>query len=296
MSGTALLTGVTGYIGSKLADRLLADGWSVHVIVRPTSDPAAIPPGVLAHPYDGKVEQLIEAVAQAAPDIVFHLASLYLADHRPDQIGDLLASNVLLPTQLAQAMAANGARRLVNTGSASQHYGTADYNPVSLYAATKQACGDILRYYHDAHDLSVVTLKIFDTFGAGDKRRKLVQLIVDAALSGERLEMSPGEQILDLTHIDDIVEAFLIAADRLLVAKGAIFEEFLLSGQRHSIRELVAAIEASMGRPVNAHFGARAYRQREVMVPVVASADLRLPGWRARHRLGDAVRGLANTH
>lgn len=289
---SAFVTGVTGFIGGKLADRLLADGWAVHALLRPTSSADGLDPRLSLHRHDGTAASLATILTGAAPDIVFHLASLYLADHRPDEVDDLVASNILFPTQLAEAMTAAGLRRLVNTGTAWQHFGTSDYNPVNLYAATKQACLDMLRYYHEARGLSVVTLKLFDTYGAGDKRRKLVQLLVDAASSGEPLGMSPGEQIVDLTHVDDVVEAFVVAAGRLLATEHPVNESFFVSGERLSVQELVATVGKLLGQTITVEFGARPYRSREVMRPVAASDAHHLPGWRRRHTLDSILRSL----
>jgi len=287
----ALITGVTGFIGGKLALRLIEEGWAVHAVVRPTSAESRLPVGVVPHPHDGSVAGLTAIVRAAKPDVVFHLASLYLADHRPDQVDALVQSNILFPAQLVEAMLANDVRRLLNTGTGWQHYRAIGYDPVNLYAATKQACADLLRFYQDAHGLSVVTLKIFDTYGTSDTRRKLVQLLVDAALSGDTLGMSAGDQIIDLTHVDDVVGAFVIAANRLLASDVALDEEFFVSGERLRLRELVAQVGTILDRPVDAEFGARPYRAREVMRPVEPPATL--PGWQPRITLREGVATLA---
>lgn len=104
--------------------------------------------------------------------------------------------------------------------------------------------------------------------------------------------MSPGEQILDLTHVDDIAAAFIVVAERLLACDDAIFEDYLLSGERHSVRELVPIIEAGIGRTIAANFGARAYRAREMMVPIEAAPGRRLPGWVAKRRLCDSLASM----
>jgi nucleoside-diphosphate-sugar epimerase len=290
MTRTAVVTGVTGFIGGKLVQRLETDGWRVYALVRDTS---SLPVGgpTLFRLYDRTVEGLTAILREAKPDVVFHLASLYLADHQPGQVEDLVSSNVLLPAQLAEAMTSSGVARLVNAGTAWQHFGTEAYKPVNLYAATKQACADLLLYYHDARNLSVVTLKLFDTYGAGDKRRKLVQLLVDAATSGERLEMSPGDQILDLTHVDDVVTAFILAAERLLSSHQPLYEDYLISGERLSVRKLADLVGTVLGCPIQALFGARPYRSREVMQPV-SSGGRELPNWRPRHRLSDSIPSL----
>lgn len=288
MSRTAFITGVTGFIGGKLAERLLGEGWTVHALVREGSDRPPLE-GLQFHIYRADIEELTTTLRETAPDVVFHLASLYLAEHRPDQVDDLVASNILLPAQLAEAMSAVGLTRLVNTGTAWQHFGTQAYHPVNLYAATKQACEDLLLYHHSARDLSVVTLKLFDTYGAGDKRRKLVQILVDAAASGETLEMSPGEQVLDISHVDDVVDAFSLAAQHLLQSDGPLWQNFLVPGARMTLRELVAEVSAIVQRPIAASFGKRPYRAREVMMPVEVPPSAVVPGWFPRTRLQDGV-------
>jgi len=291
MTRRALVTGATGYLGGQLVRRLVADGCTVHALVREGSDASALPAAVTLHRLDGSPARLAAAVADAAPDIVFHLASLYLADHAPDQVEALVASNLLFPAQLAQAMTDAGVTRLINAGTASQHSGGQGYDPASLYAATKQACEDLLGYYHRARGLSVTTLKIYDTYGEGDPRRKVTRLLIDAVLSGQRLAMSPGEQVLDMTHADDIVDAFLLAGERLADADRPEWAEYLLSGERLTLRALAALVEAAIGTPA-ATFGARPYRDREVMIPTVAAAAQRLPGWHPRRTLEAGLAAL----
>jgi nucleoside-diphosphate-sugar epimerase len=219
-------------------------------------------------------------LASARPEVVFHLASLFLSEHRPDDIEGLVASNILLSTQLAEAMLLAGTSRLVNTGTSWQHWGGDGYRPVNLYAATKQAFEDVLAYYHDARGLSCTTLKLFDTYGPRDPRGKLIAVLMEAARSGRVLELSPGEQILDLLHVEDVVEAFRLAAERLLDAPEPLLDSFLLSGSRVTLRELVEFIGRVTGRPVPAKWGGRPYRNREVMDPVVSGEPL--PGWKQK--------------
>lgn len=286
----AFMTGVTGFIGCALAKRLLEDGWEVDALVRPLSDLERLP---YAHKInlhrieDG--QDLAPVVQKARPDVVFHLASLYIAQHRADQINELVRSNILLPTQLAEAMASNGVTRLVNTGTAWQNFNSSSYLPVNLYAASKQAADDILLYYSDARDISIITLRLFDTYGPGDSRRKLVQVLIDAARSGETLALSPGDQIVDMLHVDDVVDGFLIAAKRLLTSTTSIRENCLLSGERNSVKELAALVSNAMQQPLSLNFGGRPYREREVMEPVGIVASDTLPLWIPRRSLYDYI-------
>lgn len=286
------ITGATGFIGNAVARFYLARGSETHVLVRAPQSERHFPPGVTVHVTDGSLDSLRQALERARPDTVFHLASLFLASHQPDQVGPLVASNVLFGTQLLEAMALTGCKKLVNTGTSWQHFATPDYRPVNLYAATKQAFADIVSYYHQALGLSCITLKLFDTFGPGDARRKLVNILIEAARTGAVLEMSPGEQIIDISYIDDVVMAFAQAARLLETAAGPVLDDYFVSGERLTLRSLVEVVSSTLGREINARFGARPYREREVMLPVVPGERL-LPGWQPRHGLADGIRLLA---
>ena len=199
----AVVTGATGYIGSKLCHRLIDDGWTVHVLCRNVGRnlTSILASKVTLHVYDGSTESVLNCIRSCRPDIVFHLASLCISEHRSEQVTDLISSNVLYGTQLIEACVRYDVKYFVNTGTSWQHYKSESYDPVCLYAATKQAFEDILDFYTDAYAIKALTLKLFDTYGPHDQRQKLVNLIINSAKSGELLEMSPGEQHLDLVHL-----------------------------------------------------------------------------------------------
>lgn len=291
----ALVTGATGYIGSKLVHRLVRDGWQVAIVARADSSLAvldAVLPAISVHRHDGSTSGMVSIVAAVRPDVVFHLASLFLAQHKSDDIAALVGSNLLFSTQLAEGMAANNVRYLVNTGTSWQHYENAPYNPVNLYAATKQAFEDILAYYVEADLLKVTTLALFDTYGPNDPRKKLVTLLRNTAASGEPLYMSPGEQIIDLVHIDDVLDAYLLAAERIESQTQPSACYGVSSGETLNLRQFVALFERVIGKPVPIVWGGRPYREREVMVPWNAPT---LDGWTPRIRLEDGLRAVEGT-
>lgn len=276
-----------------MARRLEAGGWEVHALLRPGSSAARLPEGARVHRHDGTTERMVEVVGAAAPDVVFHLASLFVAEHRTADVAGLVESNVLLGTQLAEAMRVHGRTRLVNTGTAWQHYRGEDDHPADLYAATKHAYADVLRYFVEAAGLAVVTLELFETYGPDDPRPKLVTALRRAALEGGRLTLNEGSQRLDLVHVEDVAAAYEAAAARLLAGSVQGHERYAVrSGAPVSIRELVELFRAVAGRPIDAEWGARPYRAREVMEPWTGGATL--PGWRPRIALADGLRGLVD--
>lgn len=288
---TVLITGVSGFIGSHLARRLLREGRQVHAVIRPSTqlDLLRDVAGDLhLHRTDGTTADLTERLAGIEPAVVFHLASLFLASHQAADVGRLVESNVGFGAQLAEVMTVDRPTGtplpgFVNVGTAWQHYDSATYHPVALYAATKQAFQDILYFYHTARGLPVVNLKFFDTYGPGDPRRKVLAVLRGAAVTGQRIGMTGGDQFIDLVHVDDVVEALLVAGERVRHPP-ARFESFAVSsGHPISIRELAAAVGGAAGRPLDIEWGAMPYREREMMTPWTAGPVL--PGWTPRIRL-----------
>ena len=283
MTPKAFVTGATGFIGSHVVRHLLRQGWSVTVLVRPTSITSAwgeAGDAISLSLYDGTGESLYRALEQARPDVVLHLATHFLARHVPGDLEALIDGNIRLGLHLADAMARTECRRLVTASTSWQHGNHADHQLINLYTATKQAGDALFAYYRDAADLRQATLTLFDTYGPGDTRRKIIPLLREAWLTGRTLDLSPGTQRLDFLHVRDVAAAFGHAAEGLLATDGATLatgEYAVQSGTAVSLRELVALIESIVGRALPVRWGVHPFRPREVMEPWAGGR--RLPGW-----------------
>lgn len=279
----ALVTGITGFVGGTLVRRLHQEGWQVHGLVRASSDVEDIKRYCQIHVYDGETNTLVSQLKSIKPNIVFHVASMVLANHTLDQLTSLLEANVVFPTQLVEAMMQAEVKALINTGTSWEYYHSENYAPVNLYAATKKAFEDLLVYYHQVKGLSCITLKLFDNYGPNDKRNKLTKLLANAAKDGVTLNMTMGEQVMDITHVDDVVDAYMQASKLLLDSQHTIFQSYFVSGERFTLKEFVAEFQRVTGLMVNVNFGAKQYREREIMVPVNVQGKL-LTGWTASRK------------
>ena len=291
---SCLITGASGFVGSHLAHALADEGWEVHAVLRTRSDGEVLERDanpMILHRHDGSSEHLYEIVRGVQPDIVFHLAALVLSRHRPQDIEPMITSNILFGTQLLEAMAHAGVACLINTSTVWQHYCQQIYSPTCLYAAMKQAFESILAYYVEAEGLRAITLTLPDTYGPRDRRNKLFSMLRAASASGRVLPMTPGEQLLDLVHIRDVVKGYCTAAERLLRGEVRGAEKYVLtSGNPVSLREVVRRYGEIAGRPVQVAWGALSYRRREMMKPW--SGGKPLPGWKAEIGLDEGLNTL----
>jgi len=287
----ALVSGATGFIGSNLVKALIARGQAVFVLAREGTDTTgAETVGAKVIRNTGGTLELVKALSALQPQTVFHLASYFTADHKPAEVDSLINSNLGFSTQLLEASVLAGCKKFVNAGTNWQHYDSQNYSPACLYAATKEAFEAILRYYSDASGLRVLTLKLFDSYGPNDSRRKLLALLSEALRTGQPLGMSPGEQKINFVHVDDIVRAFLHAEAMLeQMSLGSMRSFAVRSDEDFTLRELVSLLGEITGKTLAIRFGDRPYRAREVMTPWKGEV---LPGWRPEISLENGLRCL----
>ena len=132
----AFVTGATGFIGRNVAKYFAQQGWQVHALSRTFQSSCLNDHNLVWHKYDGSYSSLACAIASSRPEIVLHLASLFLSTHKSDDIDALIDSNFRLGVHLLEAMSKYGVNRLINVGTSWQHYNDSAYSPVNLYAAT----------------------------------------------------------------------------------------------------------------------------------------------------------------
>lgn len=285
----ALLTGGTGFIGSNLAKHLTDNNWEVHLLIRRNSSiPPQMQKRVICHSLDGSIDSLEAIIGEASPSVIFHLASFFRAEHNSTDISEMVESNILFGVQLLEAATKLGFFNIVTAGTSWQNADDGAFNPACLYAATKQAFNDLATYYVKVKGLKLITLKLFDTYGPMDLRKKLFYAINSAADSKLPLHMSPGMQLIDIVYIDDVVTAFELAALRLIDGSCILSEEYVVSsGSLITLKELVGYILRISGLKVEILWGGRNYRDNEVMNPWRGGANV--PGWVPKIALQEGI-------
>lgn len=292
-----LVTGASGFLGGQLVQRLAREtGDEIVLLTRSGADLSAIPSAVLEMctvlTADG-TDQIIEAVCDLAPHMVYHSASRVLTDHCQADVDDLIQSNLGLFTGLLEGLACSRqpVLRMVNLGTYLEHDETGAPNPNSLYAATKLAQAPIGDFYARNQTLRLITLKPSVIYGPHERRPRLMRILLETIQRGEMMALSPGEQVLDLVYVDDVVSAILTAGARVALGEDSMRETyFVLSGEALTLRETVARIEKVVGQNLSVEWGAKPYKHTEVMKPYCDGPTV--PGWTARFTLECGVRAM----
>lgn len=288
-----VVTGATGYIGRHLVPALLAAGEAVVVVRRQGSGLDVLgdaADGVVDVVDSGDVGALREALSALAPSSLIHLATRYVNNADDRHIADLYEANVAFGGRVAHAFSRAGGRGVVYTSTFSQHGSGAGYDPTNLYAATKQAFADVLLHYARNDGMTVLDLQLFDTFGPRDPRTKIWGLLIEAARTGTPLDTTPGEQLLNPVHVDDVVAA-LVRSVPLARELPSGYHRFSAPGPRVlSLREAVVVLSDVVGVDVPVRWGARPYSGNEVFTWRPSAAPV--PGWEPRRSLEQGFREL----
>jgi len=229
----ALITGGAGFIGSTLADRLLAEDWSVDVAddlssgnLANLADARAVGDRRFSfHRIDIRNAAITDLIATRKPDVVFHLAAQ--ADVRVSVAKPQLDAEVNLVGLLnvAEGARAGGASKVVFASSGGTIYGSPEeiptpethaQRPESPYGVAKKAGGDYLHYYKTIHGLDYAATAFSNVYGPRQDphgEAGVVAIFAGLFLAKKRATIfGDGEQTRDFVFVDDVVDALTRAA------------------------------------------------------------------------------------
>lgn len=250
-----LITGGTGFIGSRLALRLLGKGHEVEALGRPGKAPdaeeasaaeiRAAGGAVRAVPLDD-YETISPVVANR--DVVFHLAATQHEMNVSDQA--FRAVNVEALRILMQACSNANVSRFVHGSTIGVHGDGAPelisedsaLAPGNIYDVTKKEGEDVVRSLSDS--METVILRIGETYGPGDHR--LLKLF--RGIQKRRFFLiGKGSNLHQPIYVDDLLDAMLLAAEH----PGAVGETMLMAGPEIlSTRQMAEAVAQTVGIPL----------------------------------------------
>jgi UDP-glucose 4-epimerase len=227
VSGNVLVTGGAGFIGSRIADSLLGDGYDVVVADDLSSgDRVNVPADALFLELDLSREEALAKLPDRSYDGVLHLAGQSSAKRSFDDPVRDFDANARSTLLLAGWAAEHGIPVLVHASSMGV-YGDGGAEPVSedgltlpisYYGASKLAAERLLAVAAGDR-LRTCSLRMFNVYGTGQDLENLDQGMVSIYLAyvvrGEPvLVKGPLDRVRDLVHVDDVVEAWKLALTR----------------------------------------------------------------------------------
>ena len=319
--GSVFVTGGSGFVGSRLITRLIADGHTVRALAR--SDAAAGKvQGLGAVPVRADLADVAGLRAAAAgSELAFHAAA---RTTRGGTRGQFWADNVDGTANVVRAVREAGVRRLVHVGTEAALMDgqplvnvdeSAQLRPDSRasYPASKAAAEQVVIEANGS--LETVVLRPRFVWGAGDTT--LLPELVNMVNSGRFAWVNGGRHLTDITHVDNVVEGLMLAAGRgrpgqpYFVTDGApvVFRDFLtdllatqgVSAPNRSVPYGVAEMVAVAGETLWRSLGLKGAPPLDYMSVWVSGRECTIDITKARTELGyqpvkTRQQGLAELH
>lgn len=260
-----LVTGGAGYIGSVVAEQLLAQGHEVIIYdrVKANEPRAKIVQGQLAD------KTKLEAVFQKWDiDLVMHLAGFPAIVDESVTYQTYLDNNLYSGIILLQSMYKNRITEMVYSSSCAV-YGdpgklpiTEDepIRPINKYGVSKAAFEESLRGFCENYGMNAMALRYFNAAGATgsngenhDPETHLIPKVIRAAYLGEQFfRYGDDSYVRDYVHVSDIAHAHILAMDRLKCGSSKGYSAFNIgSGVGYKVSDVMKMVEIKVGKQIN---------------------------------------------
>ncbi len=302
-----LVTGGAGYIGSHAAKALRQSGFDVVVLDNLSMGHRwAVKWGRLIHADLADAADLVSLLRDEGVEAVVHFAASTAVGESVLHPRRYYRNNVVNTLNLLEAMVDAGVGAIVFSSTCAT-YGDPiripidedhPQHPINPYGETKLTVERILRAFGDAYGIRWFALRYFNAAGADPDGQigedhtpesHLIPLVIEAALGrrshlevyGTDYPTPDGTAVRDYIHVTDLADAH-VRALRYLLDNGSSTAVNLGTGTGHTIREVIAAVQALSPRPITVRETERRAGDAPILVANSAKAE-RILGWKPRY-------------
>ncbi|MEM9542576.1 MAG: NAD-dependent epimerase/dehydratase family protein [Cyanobacteria bacterium P01_E01_bin.42] len=300
---TILITGGTGFIGANLTRRLLLQGHEIHLLVRPNYKSwriKDIKPDLRLHAVNLEDEEALnQRISRIKPERIFHLA-VHGAYSSQNNLRAMIDTNIIGTVNLLQACLKTDFDVFVNTGSSSE-YGYKDYppseiewlEPNSYYAITKASATLFCRYIAKNQNLRIPTLRLYSVYGSYEESTRLMPTLIERGLQGKLPPLVNPKIARDYVYIDDVVEAYLLAAMMNTNELGAVFN--VGTGIQTTLRDVVEIARKVLKIPAKPQWGTMPDRHWDTTVWVADNRKIKEElGWSPYYSFEEGFQEMVN--
>jgi len=252
------ILGANGFLGRNLSNALHLEG---HEVVGFVLDPPKVRDFQIEY---RSIKELMGGIEPKGShfEIVINLAARrstrtqLLTDEEIDTFTFEIPKAFFLKT-------ASQGSLILNASTYIQNFQGQPGRTVDRYGKAKEKLSLFLESGSLPENSMILDLYFFTIYGSGDRANHLVPSLLDAARSGRPIDLSPGNQLMNLLYIDDAVRNLLQC---LRVPRKMGYQKYFLWSENYfSVRELVSNIESVVDKSIDCNWGAREYAGHEMM-------------------------------
>jgi len=288
---TVLVTGGKGFIGGALVEALVKKGNRVVVIDNQSAKDVDFLIDAKVKYYEEDVAnlQFFSQLYQEYQrfDIIFHLAGLASVLDSLDRPAITYLDNYLGTANILEFSRFSRPHKVVNVSTCAV-YGRSEKSPfeesdvtehnLNPYSQSKRHGEDLCSLYNEVYGVEVLTLRLFNVYGPRNKK-SVVSKFLKAKSEGKNLAIhGMGDQTRDYVHVDDVVNALILAAESGISCSGEVYN--VGTGKEHSVKDLAKMIDPE------GEYEAKAGGSREVKQAKAGISKIKKDlGWKPKHKL-----------
>lgn len=269
MSNRILITGISGFLGSQIAQKLCDNGFELIALKRETSDLTR------CNEFSAKVnwinisENWEQKVIELNPQIIIHSAWEGVGAQERDN-WQVQTNNLQFTLKLLSIAKESNVEKFISFGSQAEYgyfSGVIDENyilePKSAYGLSKHLCCQTVKVFCEQNNIDWYWLRLFSFFGEKEASNWFIPTLIKNISDNKPMDMTPGEQRYAYMYIEDLAEIICN-----LIKSSAISGIYNLSSKNSvSLKEIVEKI-INILKPLKSqiNFGAMPYRDNQPML------------------------------
>ncbi|MEM2314705.1 MAG: NAD-dependent epimerase/dehydratase family protein [Candidatus Bathyarchaeia archaeon] len=299
-SGTlrAIVTGGCGFIGSNLAERLVKEGYNVTVFDNLSTGSLKNIEGLNVKFFNEPYERLSDLVYEC--DIIFHLgmpssSPMYKRD--PALVGKTINEAIIIfeYARKKNCKVVYASTSSIYNGNPLPYREDMQIHVTDYYTECRYAIERIARLYNVLYGVKSVGLRLFSVYGPKEEFKGEYANVISQFLWLMRRNEPPiiygdGTQTRDFIHVSDVVEAFMLSAERDFECE--IFN--VGTGVAYSFNDIVNMLNRLLGKTIKPIFRSNPIKNYVYHTLADTSKAERLLGFRARISLEDGIKSLIN--
>lgn len=272
---TILLTGATGYLGSRLLSKLLKDDYAVCIVKRESSSLKQLLglKGNLSF-YNNDKDDIERLFHENKVDLIIHMATAY--GRKGESMLEIKSTNFDFPLMILKNALEHKVKYFINTGTSLPYL-------TNQYSLFKNQFSECLEFF--AAQITVVNILLEHFYGPGDDDTKFITSIIHKMKTNvTEIPLTAGTQIRDFIFVEDVLDAYFMIIKNLNKFNG--YTNLPLgSGEGVTIREIVEHIKRQSKSESDLQFGIVPMRENELMKSDADISILKAMGWYPKYSL-----------
>lgn len=305
MEKIALVTGASGYIGTRLVRKLMVNGYRIIALDMRFSSTFTEEFGSSVKYVEGDIldeEKLVTIFEKEAVEYIYHMAGLKNRTNKVEEFSLLNKVNFGGTLSVLTAAVQYGKIKHIVLMGTTEEYGSANApfteetqeRPNSAYGLSKLSATKLARLFYTQYKVPVTVLRPSITYGPEQGLEMFLPAMIDTLVKEHPFKMSPGEQVRDFLYIEDLVEAIIACCEEPQL-EGEVVN--VASGVSLQLKEVAIYVAKMLGREDLLEVGAIPYRGFEIMnYSINIEKLLKLSSWRPTTSFEDGLRIMIDSY